>query len=51
MKKENVEIIVKELSEKFNKKEQIIKCMVQILEKENYNLKEVRRIIVGFMSK
>ena len=40
--------VVKELREKYNKKEQVIKIMLEECKKLGYNIKESKEIIIDF---
>ena len=48
MKKKYVEIIVEELSKKFNKKPQIIGYMLQIIINDNCSIEEAKKCIIDF---
>ncbi len=46
--KRNEEEIVKDLSKRVNKREDVIKCIIKILKKENYSLEEIQELVVEF---
>ena len=48
--KNEMQKVIKKLSKKFNKREQLINCMVEIL-KENYSLDEIEKLITEYMRK
>lgn len=54
MKKENVikneERIVEELSKKYCKKKIVIRCMIEMLKQDDYELEEIKCIIDEFIS-
>ena len=47
---ENEERIVKELSKKYCKKKIVIRCMIEMLKQEYYELEEIKQIIIEFMN-
>lgn len=42
--------VTKELSKRFNKKEQLIEYMIEILKREKYNLNEMKKIMIEFLT-
>lgn len=43
--------VVKKLSKKYNKRKEVILCMIKFAMKQNYNLKESKEMIKNFYDK
>lgn len=48
MKEKDLEIIIKELSSRFNKKQKLISCMLQIFIDDNFTIEESKKYIIEF---